>query len=174
MYIVESGELHYPLQSPAAVNLGPSCIPDADPTASLPAENIVSSSSSISVNPDNQLVVTAGQTLVAEHGLVGPLRNEGTVPLVVVQIIVRAPKIDPVSDLPIVDSITAHREWDRIFQIRRQACKERRRAIAKGTQIAPLPAATATPEPTPAISTEGWASDSRRERSTMPRICRDS
>lgn len=176
MYIVESGVLHYPLQSWTGTSLGTSCSPDPD---TLPAigeytvigEYIVTGGGSISVTADDEEVVTAGQTLIAEHGLVGPLRNGGSEPLVVIQIILRTPKIDPVSGLPIVDSITAHRERDRAFALRRQECRERLRAIMRGTPVAGPPDFSGTPEPTPSFTTADDENGVERERRTFPRIC---
>jgi hypothetical protein len=169
MYVVESGELQYPSQAGVGILGGMlSCIPD-DGASSFSSSSIITEDGFTSVN--------AGETMVAEHGLVGPLRNGGDIPLVLLEVRVITPEIDAASGLPIVDPIIAAREQNRAFEIRKQECKARAQAIANGTPVAPLPASPVyiePPEPTPAFTTSGWASDATREPRKTPRACERS
>lgn len=169
MYVVESGVLEYPSQTGVGIMQGPpSCIPD---------DGHFSGGGSFTITEDNFVPVSAGMTMVAEHGLNGPLRAGGTMPLVMLEVRVLVPEIDPASGLPIVDPVIAAREQNRDFRRRKEACKARERAIAKGTPVAPLsapPVYIETPEPTPAFTTAGWQSDSNRDRYKTPRICEGS
>lgn len=166
MYVVESGVLEYPSQTGIGIMQGPpSCIPD---------DGHFSGGGSFTITEDNFVPVSAGMTLIAEHGLAGPLRAGGTMPLVVLEVRVMVPEIDPATGLPIVDPVIAAREQNRDFRLRKEACKARERAIAKGTPVAPLsapPVYVETPEPTPAFTTAGWQSDPNRDRYKIPRIC---
>ncbi|MDQ2655483.1 MAG: hypothetical protein M3Z20_20835 [Chloroflexota bacterium] len=168
MYIVESGVLQYPYQAGPGILSSPYCLPD---------DGHISMSGSINLSNDDYVTVNAGQTLVAEHGLVGPLRNGGDVPLVLLEVRLIIPEIDPASGLPIVDPFVAAREQNRDLRLRKEECRARARAIAEGTPVAPLPADPVyieAPEPTPAFTTSGWASDVTRERRKTPRTCKDS
>ena len=162
MYFVESGELQYPSQAGVGIVTRPACLPD---------DGHISMSGSITTTADDYVGVRAGQSLVAEHGLEGPLRNGGDTPLVLLEVRVIVPEIDPASGLPIVDPVTAAREQNRDLRQRKEECRAQKRAIAAGTPAANLPAIMATPEPTPAFTTSGWASDAKPERRTTPRAC---
>ncbi len=169
MYVVESGVLEYPSQTGVGIMQGPpSCIPD---------DSHFSGGGSFTITEDNFVPVSSGMTMIAEHGLAGPLRAGGPMPLVVLEVRVMVPEIDPASGLPIVDPVIAAREQNRDFRLRKEACKARERAIAKGTPVAPLsapPVYIEAAEPTPAFTTSGWASDVTRERRKTPRTCKDS
>jgi hypothetical protein len=165
MYVVESGVLQYPSQAGPGILSSLYCLPD---------DGRISMSGSIKISNDDYVTASAGQTLVAEHGLVGPLRNGGTVPLVLLEVRVIVPEIDPASGLPIVDSVIAAREQNRDLRLRKEACRARTRAAAEGTPVAADPETTAAPEVTPAFTTSGWASNAKPERQKAPRACRDS
>ncbi|MEZ4562907.1 MAG: hypothetical protein R2853_09230 [Thermomicrobiales bacterium] len=159
MYVVESGVLEYPSQAGAGILGGTSsCIPDNGHS---------SFSSSSIITEDGYTSVNAGETLIAEHGLEGPLRNGSAMPLVLLEVRVIVPEIDPASGLPIVDPMTA-REQNRDLRLRKEACRAQARAAAAGTPVAAGPDA---PEPPPAFTTAGWASDAKRERRKTPRAC---
>lgn len=160
MYVVESGVLEYPSQAGPGIISSLYCLPD---------DGRISMSGSITTSDDDFIGVNEGQTLVAEHGLVGPLRNGGTELLVLLEVRVMIPEIDPASGLPIVDSVTAGREQNRDLRLRKEACRERARAAAAGTPVAEAPE---SPEPTPAFTTAGWASDANREPRRTPRACK--
>lgn len=160
MYVVESGVLEYPSQAGAGILGGTSsCIPDNGHS---------SFSSSSIITEDGYTSVNAGETLIAEHGLEGPLRNGSAMPLVLLEVRVIVPEIDPASGLPIVDPMTAAREQNRDLRLRKEACRAQARAAAAGTPVAAGPDA---PEPPPAFTTAGWASDAKRERRKTPRAC---
>lgn len=160
MYVVESGVLEYPSQAGPGILWSLYCLPD---------DGRISMSSSITTSDDDFIGVKAGQTLVAEHGLEGPLRNGGTMPLVLLEVRVIVPEIDPATGLPIVDPVIAAREQNRDLRLRKEACRARARAAAAGTPVAAEPEA---PAPPPAFTTAGWASDAQREPRQTPRACK--
>jgi len=98
MYYVELGSLAYELQPYIGVMDSATCVPEDGP---------LSVGGSITLSADGRLTVTQGQSVTAEHGISGSLVNTGTTPLVLLQVSVIAPHIDPVSGLPIVDPATA-------------------------------------------------------------------
>lgn len=166
MYVVESGVLEYPSQTGVGIMQGPPrCSPD---------DGHFSGGGSFTTTRDNFVPISAGMTLVAEHGLEGPLRAGGATPLVVLEVRVLVPEIDQTSGLPIVDPLIAAREQSRELRLRKEQCRARRRAIAAGTPAASLPPISATPEPTPAFSTAGWASETSPARERAPWTCKDS
>jgi hypothetical protein len=161
MYVVESGELQYPLQAGIGILGGTlTCISD---------DGHSSFSSSSIITEDGFTNVHAGETLIAEHGLEGPLRNAGQAPLVMLRVSVIIPEIDPASGLPIVDPVVAAREQNRDLRLRKEACRARARAAAEGTPVAAESEALA--EATPAFTTSGWASDVKHEHRKTPRVC---
>jgi hypothetical protein len=165
MYIVESGVLEYPLQAGVGVLSSLYCQPD---------DGHISMSGSSTITEDDYTTVDAGDTLVAEHGMVGPLRAGGTVPLVLLEVRVIIPEIDTATGLPIVDPFVAAREQNRDLRLRKEECRARARAIAEGAPVADLPVDIEAPEPTPAFTTSGWATDAKRERRKTPRVCEDA
>jgi hypothetical protein len=163
MYVIESGVLEYPSQAGVGIIGGMlSCMPD---------DGRISMSGSSSASQHGYTSANAGETLVAEHGLEGPLRNGGTVPLVLLEVRVLVPEIDPATGLPIVDPMIAAREQYRDLRLHKEECRARKRAIANGTPVARLPADVAAPEATPAFTTAGWTSDVKREGRKVPRTC---
>ncbi len=165
MYVVESGVLEYPLQAGVSILSSQYCLPD---------DGVISMSGSSTITGDGYATVDAGDTLVAEHGLVGPLRPGGSTPLVVLEVRVLIPEIDPATGLPIVDPMIAAREQNRDRRLRQEECRERARAAAAGTPVAAEPETTVTPEPTPAFTTSGWSSDVKPERLKTPRVCKNA
>lgn len=163
MYVVESGELQYPSQAGAGILGRSACLPDDGHFG--PQEFTTNTTR------DGFTSVNAGETVVAEHGLEGPLRNGGDLPLVMLEVRVIVPEIDPASGLPIVDPVIAAREENREFRLRKEKCKAQAQAAAKGTPVAIDRQPAAAPAATPAFTTAGWGSDVKREPHKTPRAC---
>lgn len=171
MYIVESGELHYPAQDWTGVYLRPSCVPFVAYNMAIADSGHNSSGGTIVISEADQIRVTAGQTLVAEHGLFGPLSNERTTPLVFLEVTMKSPELDPASGLPIVDQTTADRELNREFALRKQECRERLRALARGNTTSYLPVYLESPEPTFDFTTADWIRAGAPEQPRVPQAC---
>ena len=127
---------------------------------------------------DGVVNISQGQAVIAEHGMLGSLVNNGTIPLVLLRVSVLAPKIDPATGLPIIDPATAGREQARARNEMKDACKAETRPKRKGSgQASPSPEDDAEDQPaylaTPAVSTAGWGGDAAHEQRALPKACRE-
>jgi hypothetical protein len=170
IFYVESGVLQYPFQPWLSIMAAPACVPEDGP---------FTMGGTTTVDAGGMVTVSQGQALIAESGVTGPIANGGATPLVILEMTVIAPELDPVSGLPIVDPATAGRERAKAFEERKQACKAETRQ-AKRRSAMGTPATDSRPDEsltgpiaTPAVATSGWATDVRHEPRTIPRACQE-
>jgi hypothetical protein len=161
-YFVESGVLEYQSQPWLSITQGLACAPRDG--------HYAATGGSFSIDDDNVLSVGPGQALILEDVPASAIANGGSEPLVVLQMTLIPPEIDPVSGLPVVDPIMVGREafWAREEQ--KQACRDAARAETLGTPVdweglAVSPA-------TPAVSTAGWETDGDEREPRVPKACR--
>lgn len=164
LYYVVSGILKYDSQAGVAIQHASPCMPDSGHYSSFEG--------STEVDEENRILVTEGQTVVAVHGITGPISNGGSEPLVLLRVGVIIPDIDPVSGLPLADPTDVGMEYQRSWNQRAQECKEARERAELGT---PTPddilAQLTEPVATPAVSTAEWSGNDKPQRRTIPRAC---
>jgi hypothetical protein len=165
-YYVESGVLKYEFQPGFEISWTPKC--------TSPDGHHFSGAGVTSIDANGMGSVSQGETIVADVVPIGPIKNDGTSPLVVLQMALVPPEIDPATGLPIVDPFTAGRIASREFEQRKQACKAALRSAAAGTPAGDVLAeARIESLATPAVSTAGWESDVRERPPKIPRACRE-
>lgn len=164
-YYVESGILKYASQPGFEIRWTPKC---TSPDGHFPGGGITQ------IDGEGMISVHQGEALVSDVVPTGPITNGGSAPLVMLQMTLVLPEIDPVSGLPIVGPFTAGRIASREFEQRKQACKAAARSAAAGTPAGDVLAeARIESLATSAVSTAGWESDTRERPLKIPRACRD-
>src|SRR5215207_9162107 len=99
----------------------------------------------MSLDAEGMASVSQGEALVSEDVPTGPLKNGGGSPLVMLQMMLVLPQIDPATGLPIVDPATAGRLAARERERQKNACKAGAASLAGDEATS-----------TPAVSTAGW------------------
>lgn len=166
-YYVESGVLQYTFQPGLAISWTPLCTsPDGRS----------SGSGDFHIDDEGMATLNQGQTLIADLVPIGPIANGGIAPLVMLQMTLVLPEIDPATGLPIVDPVAAGRLAARERKVRKQQCRAEARQSASTTPIAAAGPTTAAEDwpATPAVSTAGWEVDSRNRESRAPKACRNA
>jgi hypothetical protein len=152
-YYVESGRLEYASRAGLAITSSHQCMnPDGR----------YSGGGSFHVDADGLATISQGEALISDVIPIGPLRNSGAAPLVMLQMTLLAPEIDPATGLPIVDPGAAARLAARVREQHKEAC----RAAKLGTPVA-------TAVPPPPFSTADWDSDAPERVPKLPKACRE-
>jgi hypothetical protein len=164
-YFVESGILTYGGQPGFEIRWTPKCTsPDGH----------FSGGGTTQIDNEGMISVNQGEALVSDVVPTGPIKNGGSSPLVVLQLTLVLPEIDPESGLPIVDPVAVGRIASREFEQRKQACKDAVRSAAAGTPVGDvLVEARIESLATPAVSTAGWETDVRERPPKIPKACRE-
>jgi len=152
-YYVESGILKFSFQPGFGISWAPAC--------TYP-NGRYSGGGSMDLDAEGLASVTQGEALVSEDVPTGPLQNGGGSPLMMLQMTLVLPQIDPASGLPILDPATAGRLAARERERQRDACKAGATSLAGGEAIS-----------TPAVSTAGWEGDGRDHEPRIPKACRE-
>jgi hypothetical protein len=152
-YYMESGTLKYASQPGFKVSWVPKC---TSPHGRYAGGDV------IDIDAEGLTSVNQGEALVSEDVPTGPLQNGGGSPLVMLQMTLVLPQIDPVTGLPMVDPATAGRLAARERERQRDACKAGATSLAGGEAIS-----------TPAVSTAGWEGDGRAHEPRIPKACRE-
>jgi hypothetical protein len=152
-YYVEAGILKFAFQPGFGISWAPAC---TSPNGQY------SGGGSMHLDAEGLASVTQGEALVSEDVPTGPLQNGGGSPLVMLQMTLVLPQIDPVTGLPMVDPATAGRLAARERERQRDACKAGATSLAGGEAIS-----------TPAVSTAGWEGDGRAHEPRIPKACRE-
>ena len=152
-YYVESGILKYASQPGFKVSWVPKC---TSPHGSYAGGGV------IDIDAEGLTSVNQGEALVSEDVATGPLHNGGGSPLVMLQMTLIQPQIDPATGLPIVDPATAGRLAARERERQKNACKAGATSLAGSEAIS-----------TPAVSTAGWEGDDREHDPRIPKACRE-
>jgi hypothetical protein len=153
-YYVESGTLKFAFQPGFDISWAPKC--------TSPNGRFSGGGGSLQIDAEGLASVSQGEALVSEDVPTGPLHNGGGSPLVMLQMTLVLPQIDPASGLPIVDGATAGRLATRERERQKNACK------AGAPSLAGSEAMT-----TPAVSTAGWEGDGREHEPRIPKACRE-
>jgi hypothetical protein len=152
-YYVESGILKFSFQPGFSISWAPAC---TSPNGRY------SGGGGMHLDAEGMASVSHGEALISEDVPTGPLENGGKSPLVMLQMTLVLPQIDPATGLPILDGGTAGRLAARERQRQRDACKAGATSMAGGEAIS-----------TPAVSTAGWEGDSRDHETRIPKACRE-
>jgi hypothetical protein len=165
-YYVESGNLKYAFQPGFEIRWTPKC---SSPDGHFSGGGITQ------IDDEGMMSVNQGESLDSDVVPTGPITNGGSAPLVMLQMTLVLPEIDPATGLPIVDPFTAGRIASREFEQIKQACKVAASLAAAGTPAAAVMAkARIEALATPAVSTAGWESDARDRSPKIPKACRDA
>lgn len=166
-YYVESGILEYTFRTGHGFSSTTLCeSPDGR----------FSGGGSFSIDDRGMTQVNQGQTLIADLVPTGPLSNGGTSPLVMLQVTLVLPELDPATGLPMPDSVAAARIAAREREAHRQRCRAEKRQAASGTPASD--AASIDPfehwPATPAVSAADWAADSSAGKPPASKPCRNA